>query len=218
MPRIRFAPLARNAPLDVARWAQAPTSGARHRAMRHDTYRGFLPSGHEPARDFAIYRNAMLAYDIFPATRMEKKINSADGRIQLDAVIVQRAFVGPFALEMAVRVTEIIDEPHRFGFVYETLEGHAERGRERFLMREDPGGFTMVIEAWSTPGWLVARSVAPFSRFVQKRATREALEHMETTLERAKLAAASSPASPKASGGLRPTEPTARSERSERSP
>jgi uncharacterized protein (UPF0548 family) len=50
------------------------------------------------------------------------------------AVVEQR--LGPFSFPC--RVVYVVDEPHRKGFAYGALPGHAERGEELFAVSWDP--------------------------------------------------------------------------------
>jgi uncharacterized protein (UPF0548 family) len=90
--------------------------------------------------------------------------------------IVQRIFVGPLAIEAAVRVIEVFREVDRIGFSYVTLEGHVERGVASFFVargREQQLSFH--IESWSTPSALTAW-LAPVARYFQRKSVHEALE------------------------------------------
>ena len=84
-------------------------------------------------------------------------------------------FVGPTAIETAVRVTATWAD----GFEYITLPGHPELGVARFSLVA--GHFE--IESWSRPGtWLTALG-APFSRWMQRRSTQDALQRVVGALE-----------------------------------
>lgn len=59
--------------------------------------------------------------------------------------------LGPFLAPC--RVVYVIDEPHRRGFAYGSLPGHAVRGEEMFAVRIDPQDETVYAEvaAFSRP-------------------------------------------------------------------
>jgi uncharacterized protein (UPF0548 family) len=68
------------------------------------------------------------------------------------------------------RILEVIDEPSRFGFVYGTIDGHAERGEELFqvaLLANDDVEFSLV--AMSRPGTWFAWPGLAFARRAQRR-------------------------------------------------
>jgi uncharacterized protein (UPF0548 family) len=112
----------------------------------------------------------LWTYNIFAAARMEAHICTPDGRVALGATIIQRIFVGPIAIETAVRVITCSDD----GFEYITLPGHPERGIARFTLRD--GHFE--IESWSRPGSWLTMLGAPFTRWMQRTSTMAALNHV----------------------------------------
>jgi uncharacterized protein (UPF0548 family) len=88
----------------------------------------------------------------------------------------------------ACRVVEVIAEdapPQRFGFAYGTLEGHVERGEERFLVELDPATDVVwyEIRAVSQPRALLARLASPLSRGLQARFRVESGRAMEAAVQ-----------------------------------
>jgi uncharacterized protein (UPF0548 family) len=66
------------------------------------------------------------------------------------------------------RILEVIDEPDRFGFVYGTIDGHAERGEELFQVRlVDNGDVEFSLFALSRPGRWFTWPGVPFARRAQ---------------------------------------------------
>ncbi|MEO0492187.1 MAG: DUF1990 domain-containing protein [Actinomycetota bacterium] len=109
------------------------------------------------------------------------------------APLVEGATVGLSArtfgvwLVFACRVVELVDEPDRFGFVYATLPGHPERGRESFVLRRvsSPAGDVTVvfdIEAESEAGSILTRLAGPIARVLQRRFTVAYVEAMRTAI------------------------------------
>jgi len=96
------------------------------------------------------------------------------------AVVVVVARVMGVWWTNASRVIYTIDERDRFGFAYGTLPRHAEVGEELFLVeRARPSeDVTFRIEAFSRPRHPLVRLAAPFSRAVQRRFGRGALDAM----------------------------------------
>jgi len=79
----------------------------------------------------------------------------------------------------SARVTEVRDEPGAFGFRYDTLEGHIERGMEWFLLTRDiDGSIRFRIEArWQRgrmPNWWSRVGFSVLSGFYQRKWHRRA--------------------------------------------
>lgn len=79
--------------------------------------------------------------------------------------------VGPLTINASCRITRVIDEPGRFGFVYETLPGHPLRGDELFLVEHlDDDTVRFTVHAVSAPAWPLAWAGLPVVRWIQRRA------------------------------------------------
>jgi uncharacterized protein (UPF0548 family) len=82
--------------------------------------------------------------------------------------------VAPFGpVEMAVpnRLIEVIDEPKRFGFVYGSVQGHAEGGEELFLAEVlDGDRLRLSVTVHAAPHSLAARAVGPVVRRLSRAA------------------------------------------------
>ena len=107
--------------------------------------------------------------------------------------LIESATVGLAARTLGVwlvfscRVVEVIDEPDRFGFVYATLPGHPERGRESFVLRRvtlPDGAVTVVfdIEAESEAGSILTRLAGPIARVLQRRFTERYVDAMRSAI------------------------------------
>ena len=71
--------------------------------------------------------------------------------------IVQQVYIPTFLncsqkIIFGVRIKELITEPKRIGFSYETLEGHVERGISTFTTEQNNKRTVFKIHAFSTPG------------------------------------------------------------------
>jgi len=79
------------------------------------------------------------------------------------------------------RITEVIDNPTRFGFIYSTTEMHVEEGEEKFLLELDPtsGEVSYQLEAVSRPRNIVARLGFPVTRSFQHRFARDSHLRMQ---------------------------------------
>jgi uncharacterized protein (UPF0548 family) len=120
-------------------------------------------------------------YAIFPARimRFEAEWVSGGRKMAVGDVILQRAVVPPlgfgFCLEFAVRISALISEPNRFGFAYETLSGHAEKGVSEFYFEEKAGALFFTIHTFSSPGHWTSRIVSrmvtiPYQAWCTRRA------------------------------------------------
>jgi hypothetical protein len=155
------------------------------RRGRHDLYTSSLPIyPADPSRSWLHYRARLALYEIFSPSLMGASIYSKSGQIELDAIIVQRVYLGPFATEMAVKVIDVDDREFAdgtklFGFSYITLTGHSEKGEARFAVEQKPtGGIDFTIESWSTQGTLLARIGAAVARIIQTNAVNGAIRNL----------------------------------------
>jgi uncharacterized protein (UPF0548 family) len=170
------------APFEEEYWRSKPLSVdlAHGKTGTHDQYSIAL-SLDSRERSFERASSALFRYHVFPPNRMRAHVCTADGRIAIGATIIQRILLGPIAMEMGVRVVDIVDHAsglRQAGFTYATLEGHSERGIATFSVRERVGEPSVFeIESWSTPGTLVAWLSRPVARWAQRSFTREALLH-----------------------------------------
>jgi len=138
-------------------------------------------------------RSFLSDYDIFPTTIMTSLAEwNVDRReMQVGDTIVQQVYLPPTSLFsqkviFGVRICEIIDEPKRKGFSYETLEGHVENGVSTFVLEETERGLEFRIHTHSTPGTLLAKLLGPiFSVPYQAYCTRKALVYVKCRIERA---------------------------------
>jgi len=78
------------------------------------------------------------------------------------------------------RIVDVIDRPHRFGFVYSTTGFHVEQGEERFLltMNSRTGEVRYGLEAYSRPRSFFARFGYPVTRSFQHRFARDSHARM----------------------------------------
>ncbi|MGV3541198.1 MAG: DUF1990 family protein [Rufibacter sp.] len=133
----------------------------------------------------------LFNYQIFPGNIM-----SALGQWQIEErsmragdTIVQQVYLPPIKsfsqkIIFGVRIAEVIEEPHRKGFSYETLEGHVEKGVSTFTMEEVDQKPIFKIHTFSSPGSFLSRIVGPiFSVPYQRYCTKKALENVKQQLE-----------------------------------
>ena len=115
----------------------------------------------------------LFAYKIFPGNIMTfaTEWDYEQRAMQVGDTIVQQAFIPPFRhlsqkIIFAVRITEIIQEPERTGFSYETVKGHVEKGISTFTIEKKPEQkIIFKIHTFSAPGnWLTKFAGPIFSR------------------------------------------------------
>jgi len=131
-------------------------------------------------------------YKIFPDNIMTflTQWNYEKRKMQIGDTIVQQAFIPPFRqfsqkIIFGVRINDIINEPIRVGFSYETITGHVEMGKSIFTIEKTDSGNTIFkIHTFSKPGNKLTQLVGPiFSVPYQTFCTRQALKNVKRQLE-----------------------------------
>lgn len=126
---------------------------------------------------FATGKDALRRWAQFPSGWV--RIDPTDAPVRVGTVVTISARVCGVWWVNACRVSEVVDEPARFGLAYGTLPGHAELGEERFLVERDAdGGVWYDLLAHSRPRLWLARLFYPLARRTQKRFARESLAAM----------------------------------------
>jgi uncharacterized protein (UPF0548 family) len=106
-------------------------------------------------------------------------------RIEVGAVAALVMPFGPVWFTNWCRIVEVIDEADRFGFVYATLEDHAETGAERFLVtRSADDVVRWELTAVSRPGAWYSWIGQPIVRLLQARFRRDAATAMRAAIDR----------------------------------
>lgn len=82
------------------------------------------------------------------------------------------------------RITEVVDEPDRFGFVYATLPGHLVDGYESFIVTNLGDLVVFEVEMVARPASLLTRCAGPVGRFLQRRAVDGYLTGIESWVAR----------------------------------
>jgi uncharacterized protein (UPF0548 family) len=182
-PRARRGPQARLLGRRArARWDAAPLTSAPGLAAALDTALDTapwaddhqLPTGYlRTSRTAPLARRDLdgAATDLFrwrPQLASGLRVRSSDLPLRVGTVVVLRLGVGPLALRIPCRVTDVVDEPDRSGFTYATLPGHPVSGVERFsLHRGDDGTVRFTVAAVSALASVPARCVPRLARRVQ---------------------------------------------------
>jgi uncharacterized protein (UPF0548 family) len=109
-------------------------------------------------------------------TRSGLLLRVSDGRALQGTIQLATLPLGPFKINTRCRVVYLIEEDRRSGFAYGTLEGHPERGEERFCVElADDDRVVFSLRAFSRNAWLVGRIGAPVSNRVQAMVNRRYL-------------------------------------------
>lgn len=131
-------------------------------------------------------------YKIFPTSIMSflTQWNFENRKMQVGDTIVQQAFIPPLRqfsqkIIFGVRINEIINEPTKVGFSYETLKGHVEKGVSLFTIEKTTDQKTIFkVHTFSTPGNLLTQLVGPvLSVPYQTYCTRQGLLNVKRQLE-----------------------------------
>lgn len=95
------------------------------------------------------------------------------GPVSLGSSVALVKWFGPVGVLAPCRVIEVVDEPHRRGFVYAALPDHPEQGEERFtVLLADVGEVRFRVEAWSRPAGFLPRLGRPVAEALQDRVTK----------------------------------------------
>jgi uncharacterized protein (UPF0548 family) len=182
--RLTTARRLRESPVDCARWAGTEATGSLEDLDNShlERYSAFIRgTGYEsPPQTFDRAADLLRSYRLFPPDLIETTVCWPEARVAPGAVVVQRSFIGPLAVESAIRVEELEDEltfaGRRFAFSVVTLLGHPLRGAETIaLLMHETGRIELHFTSASRPAGLLARLGGPFTRWMQVRANRAAL-------------------------------------------
>ncbi len=140
--------------------------GALPRGFVHDRSLSHIGQGE---RHFAAAREAFRRWEQFNLGWV--KVASPFPKVipgELVAVDVHAACLWSMNIN---RITEVVDSPTQFGFLYATTAAHVEEGQERFVIEFDTESESVLylIEAVSRPRHILARIGYPFSRAMQHR-------------------------------------------------
>ncbi len=130
-------------------------------------------------------QSVLFNYHIFPNRIMTflTEWGNENREIRTGDTIVQQVYIPPFMnfsqkIIFGVRIKELINEPNRIGFSYETLEGHVERGISTFTVELVNNRTIFKIHTFSTPGNTLSKLLGPiFSRPYQTYCTNSALRN-----------------------------------------
>lgn len=129
----------------------------------------------------------LFQYAIFPECMLKGfgQWELENRTMQAGDVLIQQVYLPPFKRIsikgiMTVRIREVVVEPTRIGFTYETLKGHVEQGQSGFWFLKDELGWKFRIHTFSRTAWSWNR---PFewltTRPYQRYCTRKALKRIE---------------------------------------
>ncbi len=133
----------------------------------------------------------LFDYKIFPDNIMSyfTQWTFENRQIHIGDTIVQQVYIPPFRhlsqkIIFGVRINNIINEPGKIGFSYETLEGHIEKGISIFTIETADQKTVFKIHTFSQPGTLLTKLIGPvLSVPYQTFCTRQGLLNVKRQLE-----------------------------------
>lgn len=133
----------------------------------------------------------LFDYQIFPPHIMAFKTQWAVEKrvMQVGDTIAQQVYIPPTKvvsqkIVFGVRINQLINQPNKIGFSYETPEGHVEKGVSTFTVEEIDDKIVFKIHTYSKPGNLLATLLGPiFSTPYQAYCTNAALENVKEQLQ-----------------------------------
>lgn len=134
----------------------------------------------------------LFDYKIFPDNIMIylTEWNKENRKIKVGDTIVQQVYLPPtkmFSQKIifGVRISEIINQPDKKGFSYETLDGHVEKGVSTFTIEQTDTEIIFKIQTFSAPGNILTKLLGPvFSVPYQTFCTRTALKNVKRQIEK----------------------------------
>lgn len=150
----------------------------------HGATAGELPAGyHHMRREQPLGVGEELFADAADQVMRWQMQRGAGVTIESSTAVAQpgtAVVVGVGPLKGACRVIYVVDEPHRRGFAYGTLDGHPESGEEYFGVRFDPADNTVYAEivAFSRPGRWWSKAGSRVASLVQQHITNRYMQSL----------------------------------------
>jgi uncharacterized protein (UPF0548 family) len=132
---------------------------------------------------FAVAREALQRWAQFDLGWV--KIAEPRPPLAPGTVVAVEARTGGLWSTNVCRVTDVVDEPTRFGFLYSTTMVHVADGQERFVVEWEKAtdALVYVIEAVSRPRHPLMRIGYPLARRMQRRFARDSHARMRRLVE-----------------------------------
>jgi len=147
-----------------------------------DTVKGFADLDLNFLFDYKIFPNKILTFIT--------QWNFEQRTMKVGDTIVQQVYIPPFGqlsqkIIFGVRINEVINEPTRKGFSYETLSGHVEKGVSTFTVEQTADKkIIFKVQTFSKPGNILTQLIGPiFSVPYQTYCTRQAINNVKRQLE-----------------------------------
>ena len=139
----------------------------------------------------AVDLSFLFDYKIFPSNIMlySTQWRKENRKMKIGDTILQQVYIPPIKffshkIVFGVRINNIINDPDKKGFSYETIEGHVERGESTFTVEQCNDGQIFKIKTFSTPGNLLTRLAGPiFTVPYQTYCTKTALKNVKSQIE-----------------------------------
>lgn len=159
----------------VARFAEPTSLPTIAAPSVSDDYERFVVTRPLDCSDFDAARSAVRSWAAQHAAGI--RLEPPTPPIEVGQTVALAGPLGPLSFSATCRITEVIDEDTRFGFVYTTLNHHHEDGSELFLVELGAdGSINATIAAAWRPSTVATRMSLPLTRFVQRRYTTRYLD------------------------------------------
>jgi uncharacterized protein (UPF0548 family) len=135
---------------------------------------GALPPGYHHVHEEAVVGHGRRRFDEAAHAVMRwGMLRGAGARVEASTEVAEvgsEVIVRLGPVSAPCRVVYVVDEPHRRGFAYGTLPGHAETGEELFAVRHDPAtdAVTAEVTAFSRHGTWWSKLAGPGTALVQR--------------------------------------------------
>lgn len=165
--RLRLASLADLERMALNASAESPTSDDDVNKCS-STAMAILPHGFEAGREAL---KSWVGHDAAGIRRWPERPEIVEG-----TTLAVSTPVGPVAIAATLRITEVIDEPDRFGFTYAALNDHPETGHQTMVIERLPDGTARAAVTTTCGPWLVLAQLMPsVTQRVQTRVREEYL-------------------------------------------
>jgi uncharacterized protein (UPF0548 family) len=164
----------------IARLLTAVETAEPTYAERGATLTGELPRGFHHVAEGAMlghgtetFTNASEGLRTWQAHRLPGlRVFPAHAPLRVGTSVVVTLGTRFAAVAAPCRILAVLDDSHRFGFVYGTLPGHPEQGEEAFVVSMDDSGVVRFdVTAFSRPGDPLTRLSGSLGRKMQSWAT-----------------------------------------------
>ncbi len=115
---------------------------------------------------FDLAADAVMTWQVQRGAGLDVTASAESAAVGVVAIV--RLGIGPIGVDGPNRVVAVVDEPHRRGYAYGTLEGHPEKGEQAFLVEiDDDETVTFTVRAFTRVASVLAFLGGPLNAKVQ---------------------------------------------------